>query len=51
VKRPALQKYGLMALNAALAGHESSWDEAAVSARAAALLEKALEIWPRAGGP
>ena len=45
-KQPALQEYGLMALNAALAKHER-WDEDAIRFRASLLLGKAVTVWPR----
>ena len=47
VKRPELQRHGLMALNAWLAGHET-WDEDTITNRGGSLLTKALAVWPRA---
>ena len=46
VKRSALQEFGLMALNGALAKHEA-WEEANIQNRGKTLLEKALSVWPR----
>jgi hypothetical protein len=46
-KRSALQEYGLMTLNGALA-HQNAWDETAIRERAEKLLVKALTVWPRA---
>jgi hypothetical protein len=45
-KRPALQEYGLMALNGALA-RQDTWNEAAICERSEKLLLKALTVWPR----
>ena len=46
VKKPALQQYGLMALNTMLAS-EVTWDEARIRNRSSVLLGHALKIWPR----
>lgn len=44
-KRPALQTYGLTALNADLATHER-WDDETIRARSEKLARTALAIWP-----